>query len=117
MEKNINWITRSRRVRPFLDVSVKMWKNNRWSINFHNCATRITRTGYIQVGYTDNRLYFKPASKKNGLKVAKISAYTDRVSLHDNKEFTTFERDYRLKHTSPSKDNISGWYIELEERS
>ena len=116
MEKNITWITRNRRVRPLLDVSVKIWKDNRWSINFHNGVERITKTGYIRVGYTDNRLYFKAASKRDGLKVTKISAYTYRVSLHDNREFTKFEGDYRLKLTSPSKDNISGWYIELEER-
>lgn len=102
----IKWITangRARRTASGIDVRIRNGKNGRTAVVFYNGTYRmITTEGRIEIGVTDNAVYF--ADSKNGFHLYNHSKASDtkRVQV-TSKELAAFEGDYVLQFDKVEK--------------
>jgi hypothetical protein len=111
----INWIEKSSTTKfSNADVSVRITPHHKNSdkkqaqFTFRNeCAKRLTRTGYIMVGYDETRIYFAQALDAScGYKLMTGGKNLNSYLKVSGKDLIEFEGDYSLL-----KDAKTGLYF------
>ena len=95
----IQWFTKKKNGRTSeSDLSINKTKEGFSMIFRNNIATKISFTGFFEFGISDNKLYFREASEKNGRKFSAVpNPYHFRATFSSPKEIeilAKYEGDY-----------------------
>ncbi len=113
----LDFITKKRPYNRYReDINIKAFENaNRRGISivFKNKAKeRITKSGYLSVAVTEDRLYFAEMERETGYKASQNGEYTFRTNIIDN-ELYTWAKDYDGSYTLEYDEDLKYYYIDL----
>lgn len=113
----LNFITKKRPYNRYReDINLKPFENtNRKGISivFKNKAKeRITKSGYLSIAVTDDRLYFSEMTKDIGYKASNNGEYTFRTNIIDDKLYS-WAKDHEGSYVLEYDENLKYYYIDL----
>lgn len=97
------------------DINIKAFENTRKGISivFKNKAKeRITKSGYLSIAITDDRLYFAEMTKDVGYKASRNGEYTFRTNIIDE-ELHTWAKAHEGSYPLEYDEELKYYYIDL----
>ena len=117
----LNFISKKRSYRRYnQDVTIKATENSAKSkgigIIFKNKSKeRITKTGYLSIALTEDRLYFAERSGDDGYKASVNGAYTFRVNIIDESLYS-WANDHKGSYPLEYDEDLNYFFIQFTEK-